>query len=87
MACDLLEQTGCPSGYACSATTAGIDCSVPGTGVQGDPCTNLLDCAAGFGCITSPDGSLCEAFCDETCDDPSLTCAPVGGLDVGACSE
>ena len=85
ISCDPLAGTGCPAGYACQVYTMGVDCGPAGTGVQGSPCNNSSDCAAGFACLDADGAGECLAYCDGTCDDPTLTCNPITGFEIGAC--
>ncbi|MCC6564003.1 hypothetical protein IT087_03860 [Candidatus Uhrbacteria bacterium] len=77
--CDLLAG-GCAAGQACYVTNVGtglgVECRTigAGTGMDGSPCTNILDCRYGYDC--NPFENHCREFC---CDGDSSTC-PAGQL-------
>jgi hypothetical protein len=65
--CDLLTQTGCPSGSRCVPNLSGggsTECVLTGTTAIDDACTREADgsddCVAGSSCL----GSVCQAFCE-----------------------
>jgi hypothetical protein len=81
--CDPWSTGECPDGYACSPYVDypdepcetehyGTGCRVAGAGVQGDSCV-IDDCAAGFLCIASGQGTVCAQLC---LPDGSAKCAP-----------
>jgi hypothetical protein len=73
--CSLLDQTGCPEGYACDLIGSDLETSEPQcrpihvAGQQGDACADLTECGAGLFCIASGrDGNTCLHYCDSDDD-------------------
>jgi hypothetical protein len=86
-ACDLVTNSGCPSGTACkpleitvgTTVTPLTDCGADvGTGSQGAACSDDTGCRAGTFCANTGTSTECVSFCKVdvgTC--PSmLTCYP-----------
>ncbi|MBN2194307.1 MAG: hypothetical protein JW751_15935 [Polyangiaceae bacterium] len=44
-------------------------CSLRGSGDQGDPCIKQLDCAPGFACVGEDNAGQCRSYC---CADPEM---------------
>lgn len=97
-ACDVLAQTGCPSGTACYPRdrTGGdfTTCDSYGTTPDFQACTASDQCLPGAACVGSGSGGgTCRPYCDL--DNPSCgvgeTCAPftttllINGTSFGAC--
>lgn len=93
--CDVINQTGCPSGSACdigsppNPAVSGTLCRGVGMGGQGQSCGALTDCQVGFTCT-----GRCERICNTarpmcpagtTCTEltPSVT---IGIVHIGSCS-
>jgi len=76
--CDPLNPSAiCESGFACYPQSGGTAlCVTAGTGTQGDLCTNSLDCAEQFACITLNDqDKACLQWCTSSADCAGgLTC-------------
>ncbi len=95
--CDILMQSGCPSGQACYP--AGSDASVlcaaptPGAGMQGDDCDSINACTGGFICISMGGASTCRKACSVAGGEPAcpmgLRCVRLNGSPegVGVCAD
>jgi hypothetical protein len=72
----------------CEPETFEMLCLSAGTGKQWDNCTTLTDCAPGFTCVVSSDGTLCSKMCDPlgTLNCPAgLFCDAVDLQGIGIC--
>lgn len=92
--CDLVAQTGCPSGSQCSpfnfGTSAGTMCTGIGGQKLGEACGVHFDCGPGMACV----GAICQTICilggadtcpvNTTCTDTSLVIAG-STKHIGAC--
>jgi hypothetical protein len=85
--CELLQAADPPQPWYSVCVTAG-------TGVQGDPCNSLDDCAPGLGCLTVNSVSSCHQWCNvgaPNCPAAAPTCAPfdpvltIGAIQYGGC--
>ncbi|HEU0034242.1 MAG TPA: hypothetical protein VFQ53_26640 [Kofleriaceae bacterium] len=72
-ACNILGQTGCPTGLGCMGFEDGdrdyTDCVVNGTKLDGQACTTDTDCIAGSVCVdfgASGGGPQCREFCNKS---------------------
>jgi hypothetical protein len=72
--CQVVDQCGCPGG-ACDLQTGAPACRPAGAGVEGTPCDELDDCAAGFSCLGNAQSRACHRFCADDGD-----CQGRGGL-------
>lgn len=68
----------------CGQATYGTACRPAGSGKQGSPCGDMIkDCAAGFMCLISENGTLCHELCEldriGVCED-GLVCFPIDDL-------
>jgi len=97
--CDPICQTGCGMDEACVAGSSGpgspiqSSCQPAGTGMQGDSCSQMSPCAAGYGCAgASADTATCQQYCDPNamdpgCDDPDAMCSPLQDeMRLGVCA-
>ncbi len=97
--CNILDGSGCSTGYACyfvTPTGGGeptATCEPDGVGTDGTTCTADTDCAPGFGCDMASNPKVCRAYCCSASDEcPSgQACAislegPSGATGVGLCS-
>lgn len=91
--CNPLTQTGCDAGEACRVFTDLTMCHTAGSGTSGDRCATIVDCAAGFQCLSAPPGTpACRRICDlaggaPSCEPSEGTCTmPSGSLEgIGFC--
>jgi hypothetical protein len=74
IACQPLEQTGCPSDQACYYGTKGAICGRTGSVQPGGTCVNVNECAQGSTCITVGGVGSCSSFC-STADGGAPSCA------------
>jgi large repetitive protein len=98
-ACEVLDQTGCPTGLSCmpfSDQDGDIThCEeMDGTVLDGQTCVSSNDCLPGSACITSNGVKRCRELCDV--DNPTncnagLSCGEfsspleVNGIELGSC--
>jgi hypothetical protein len=96
--CTPAPNTGCAPGLACTLfqERAGLmriftDCAGPvGSGRQGTPCVDDIDCAAGFACFNTGVGNECLSWCRVASPSCPIGTACVsvgtaGGVEWGAC--
>jgi hypothetical protein len=80
IACDIVAQTGCPTGTQCSLfnfnKVAGTACTAIGTQKQGAACNAHFDCVPTLGCINSTCQPICIVGVD-TCP-AKTTCFDTG---------
>lgn len=92
LACDVLAQTGCPTGTQCSVynfgALAGTNCTAPGTLGLGDTCAVHFDCGPSMLCV----GSTCRQACiigDSSPCQGATSCTGLGlisqDIEYGAC--
>ena len=89
--CLPLEQTGCPSDYACYFDSTGAHCALKGATQPGNSCIYANDCMPGSTCLIVGTGT-CSSFCSisggsPACSGPSTggnTCAALAGSPAGA---
>jgi len=91
--CDLLAQSGCPSGQSCYPSGGdGVSCTASSdNAVEGASCMFANVCAGGLICVNTP--GVCAKLCDRdmaggpTCA-TGQTCGGVTGLptNVGVCT-
>jgi len=92
LACDVLAQTGCPTGTQCSVynfgTLAGTNCTAPGTLRLGDTCAVHFDCGPSMLCVSSTCRQACIAGDSSTCQG-ATSCTGLGliseDIEYGAC--
>lgn len=91
------KPTGCGDGEACypfvmypsgpcQQETYGAQCVSPGSGGQGDPCSD--GCKANHVCVVSGQGTQCIQMCDLSAAVPcpdGLVCEPVDVPGIGGC--
>jgi hypothetical protein len=74
-------------GDPCGVEAYGAICSTPGSGTQGSPC-DYEQCAAGFICVVSGQGTQCIALCSlahpGSCPD-GMVCEPIDVPGYGGC--
>jgi hypothetical protein len=92
--CNVLAQTGCPTGFGCGAFDDGdrdfTDCEVMGTRADGQTCTTATDCRAGSLCVNELDGETrCHAWCNlaqNTCTCTAFSVAiEINSVALGFC--
>jgi len=86
ISCDLVAQTGCPTGTQCSLFNfnylAGTGCTAIGTLKQGQACSAHFDCGPTLGCINSTCQPICIVGGAVTC--PAKTSCFDTGLAWGS---
>ena len=64
-------------------------CAMAGPGLQGDHCFGGTDCAAGYHCFVTGEGTQCLELCDQTAVPPDCPrgriCGSTDLLGYGAC--
>jgi len=82
--CSLLGQD-CPAGLGCYPADQAVDsdhgiCLTPGVGIQGEACSQMTNCALGYGCIdpAGPATPICAKIC--ALGGGASSCAPGSGL-------
>jgi hypothetical protein len=97
--CDAYNQKGCPPGQGCyifvqyPQETCGQEiygsiCAPGGTGKQGDDCGGAEQCAGGYVCVITGQGTQCVKLCKLTgssgCPD-GLVCETIDVKGFGGC--
>src|SRR5262249_50720708 len=67
-ACNILAQTGCPSGLGCLGLESSggdfTDCRQMDGKLDGDPCATQTECLPGSACVSSGGALSCASYCD-----------------------
>jgi hypothetical protein len=99
--CDLFSaDSGCGDSYGCfpliqsssdpcQPTRYLYACIAVGTGTQAQKCDDDQRCAAGYICVITSTGTVCQRACDTTVPSgcaPGMFCDPIDVPGVGTCS-
>jgi hypothetical protein len=95
--CNILAQSGCPTGFGCVGIEDGAndftDCAVMGDVPDGALCDDSADCLGGSLCVSSGGIGRCHEFCNRGADDCTFgTCSAfavplqIGGVNFGFCN-
>ncbi|HXJ22574.1 MAG TPA: hypothetical protein VMT03_20315 [Polyangia bacterium] len=83
-----VNQSGCPSGFACYPANPGTVCECPGSSGSGVSCLLTETCLPGYQCVTLTNmikDATCQRLCRTSSDcGGGSTCVPGG--DYGYCS-